>query len=141
MATEMTYNVLVLDSDKIFLEAFEYALMKDYEGSSPNVVMTKMDQYDQISKIDLSLFWNHIIVNASFVTAESVLCFKKILENNPFCKIVLLISSKDGVQIKETIRIIDTLQVTSGVEFILGDNITDSMKVTRCLTFVKNDLK
>jgi hypothetical protein len=137
MASPIRSNVLVLDSDKNFQEALKYAMQVDtIRNDESTAVLIQIDQPIQIVEINLDMNWSHLIIDVSFVNVETNFYLNQILCKNPKCKIVLLIPSQDNLNIKDTLRIIDSWGVKEEIEFILSDNISESEKVMQCYSLI-----
>jgi hypothetical protein len=135
-------NVLVMDADTKFLEALKYAIDRT----------TSLDKYNaptlisNASPVNYKLIeervkWDLLIIDSGFVNEELMRILNLVFCNNPKSKLILMVSNNEGYRIKETIRTIDSLDAIIDMEFILGGNISDSMKVEQCLSFIIQELK
>jgi DNA-binding NarL/FixJ family response regulator len=142
MRTLITYRSLILDPDPKFHAAMKYAIDRTFmDKDSVEISLHMLENKSQLNLINESGTWDLLIIDSSFINDGLVIILNEIYRNNPSCRLILLITNNEGVNIKETIRTIDTLDTVIDIEFILGGNITDNMKVEQCMSFISQDLK
>ena len=138
MKNQTTYRILVIDSNESFLRSFNYALQQ-FSITMTNYLMDWkiLNSFKKLG-IHESKNWSHIFLDSSFVNEISMNFMKEVLKVSPFCNLILIVSNTAGHYIKETIKTIDSIELPLNLDFILGDNLSDAMKVDHCFKYITN---